>query len=340
MPLRVASLGYVGFGNLGDEAVLAGIRVALRNRAVFRDCEWTVLTADPASTTRLHTGVRTASRRSWRESADALRGTDLFILGGGSLFQDATSVRSVLWYALMAWIARRRSKRVLWWGHGIGPLETPVARRIVAAGAARADAVTVRDSDSARLLKDCGFPGSVELVADPAFLLEQTCGPSHREGTVVALRKWRGAVPSVALKPLPGPVVGLPMHVPDDRGMLPGVSDIDWSAETEPWQTVMGTLARSEAVVAMRLHAQILACVCSTPFVPLSYDPKVDALARRTGQDDLLIPIDKFTPELLRERVEVLRAEWSRRSDMVGDAATQLRTEASLPADRAAQWWT
>lgn len=339
MPLKVASLGYVGFGNLGDEAVLAGMRAAMLGRPAFRDCDWTVLTADVEATNRLHSEVRTASRWRWRDAADALRGTDLFLLGGGSLFQDATSVRSVLWYAAMAWMARRRSKRVLWWGQGIGPLRSTAARRIVAASAARADAVTVRDSDSARFLKDCGFRGSVELVADPAFLLEYPREHSNRKGTVVALRHWKGAVPAIVPELLPGPVVGLPMHLPDDNGLLQGVEEINWSRETEPWQPVMGSLARAEVVVAMRLHAQILASVCATPFVALSYDPKVDALARRMGQDDLLIPIASFTPELLRERLDVLMAERQRRSEMLAQRASQLRLEASVPAERAAQWW-
>lgn len=340
MPLKVASLGYVGFGNLGDEAVLAGVRSALAGQAPFRDAQWTVLSADPGSTRRLHPEVVPVSRWSWRESAAALRGTDLFILGGGSLFQDATSVRSVLWYAAMAWIARRRSKRVLWWGQGIGPLGSSVSRKVVAASASRADALTVRDSESARLLKDCGFSGSIELVADPAFLLTPPTPRRDRRGTLAALRRWRGMVPEIPMTSLPGPALGLPMHVPVDEKLVPGLPDLDWSGSDKPWSEVLKRLGSAELVIAGRLHAAILATVCATPFLALSYDPKVDALARRTRQEDMLVPIESCEPDVLRERMELLRSQWASRSKTLADVASEMREQARKPANMAAQWWS
>ena len=346
--VRVAALGYYGFGNLGDEAVLAGIRVALGPTGDFL-----VLSNNPNQTARLHPGTRAVNRWQWREVAAALRGVDLFILGGGSLLQDATSVQSVVWYGLMALLARRRARRVLWWGQGIGPLVSPVSRRVVRLIANGADALTVRDTDSAQLLKEIGARGSIQVVADPAFALDppQTSLPTGEPSTLLALRRWRddrmGAVfkENAGLIQTAGGLQGLPMHLPDDadymRG-LPGGESLkmrDWQAEGLSPTGVLGEVARARLVVAMRLHALIFAARCATPFVALRYDPKVSALATAAGQADALLDIDTLRAGDLTDAI--MRVEASvggRRAHLQAWAAGE-RERALVPAEVAAQWF-
>ena len=337
-PVRVAALGYYGFSNLGDEAVLAGVRAALAAEPTFAGADLLVLSNAPAETLRLHPGVRAADRWRWREAASALRGTDLFLFGGGSLLQDATSARSVLWYALMASMARRRSKRVLWWGQGVGPLNADVSRRAVGWLANRADAITVRDEKSAALLKDVGARGSIQVVADPAFALEPSRNEAAASGTLVALRPWkddrvgdalsRAALASGAIWP-GDDALGVPMHLPDDADyisrVLPGLPLLDWKGEGRTVADVLGGFGGARMVVAMRLHALIFAARCAVPFVALSYDPKVDALARAAGQEDALLPVANISSaaEIMSVIERVRDTEGERREALRGFAEVQ-----------------
>ena len=349
---RVAALGYYGFGNLGDEAVLAGIRATLAE--TLGETQFLVLSADPEGTQRLHPGVQTVNRWQWRAAAAALRGTDLFVFGGGSLLQDATSARSVLWYALMALLARRLSRRVLWWGQGIGPLRAAHSRRLVRWIANQADALTVRDAASVNLLKAVGARGSIEEVGDPAFALEPSREAAPTNDTaysVLALRSWpgsdaalRAAVTSdtLCLDFAGARWVGVPMHVPDDRRYLDtlfptgGIEIADWRERSETTMDVLARVAGARLVVAMRLHALIFAARCAVPFVALSYDPKVDALARAAGQEDALLSVETVTAETLRQAVDTVLGTRQARVERLERFAREQMRRARRPAEIAA----
>ena len=90
---KILISGFYGFGNGGDEAVLSGIIKAL-GAASLKDI--TVLSSDPGYTESLHK-VKAAPRSS-AKTLKAIRDCDIFISGGGSLFQNATSNRSLYYY--------------------------------------------------------------------------------------------------------------------------------------------------------------------------------------------------------------------------------------------------
>lgn len=335
--MKIATLGYYGFGNLGDEAVLAGIRTALGRERVFTGAELLVLTNDPAATVALQGTVTTANRWRWKETLGALRGTDLFIFGGGSLLQDTTSTRSVLWYCLLALFARRRSRRVLWWGQGIGPLKSPLSRRLVGLIGNQADAITVRDEKSAALLKEIGVQRSIEVVADPAFALDPQPAAAA-VGTLVALRSWPGVSPEALVRGIPS-AQGLPMHLPEDLAVHGKLPLFHWQKEQASLSEVLGRFAVAEATVAMRLHALIFSARCATPFVALSYDPKVDALAQAAGQEDVLLSALTATPEQVHDAWERVRQSAADRRAQLHAFALRQAQRAQRPAELARTWW-
>ena len=121
--MRALVSGYYGFGNAGDEAMLAGLVEGFRAHARGG--------ADGAlrrsGGTHAEHGVA-AIPRGFSSARAALRKTDLFISGGGGLIQDATSWRSPLYYLGLMRMARRAGVPVACLGQSVGPLTRVGAR--------------------------------------------------------------------------------------------------------------------------------------------------------------------------------------------------------------------
>ncbi len=151
---KIAVSGYYGCGNSGDEAVLAGIRDGFRRRAGDR-VVLTALSQRPADSRALH-GIDAADRMDIRTLRATIGRSDLLISGGGSLLQDTTSFKSLLYYLFVMRIAASCRVPVMLYAQGIGPLRRGISRKLVRMTVNRAAYITVRDEGSAELLRSIG----------------------------------------------------------------------------------------------------------------------------------------------------------------------------------------
>lgn len=165
-PLRVVVSGYYGFGNLGDEAVLRAMLDALQKQWAQRQkqrpggcggaLQVVVLSNDAAQTKRLY-GVEAVNRWQVKEVYRVLRDADLLVSGGGSLLQDVTGIKSLLYYLGVVWLALKLKKPVVFYAQGIGPVRTLSGQFLVRKIASRARLIIVRDEQSAKDLAGMGI---------------------------------------------------------------------------------------------------------------------------------------------------------------------------------------
>lgn len=334
---QVVVSGYYGCGNAGDEAVLAGIKTAFARQA-GDTVQLQVLSQNPQATTRLH-NLPAVDRMNLTSVRATLRASDLLLSGGGSLLQDTTSVRSLLYYLWIARMALHLGKPVMFYAQGMGPFHRSISRVLVRLVANRAAAITVRDEPSRQLLLAIGVTNpNLEVTADPAFALDpapvaavdalcQTENiPRDRPLVGVALRPWGNTVvtPLIDYAPLLSAlerqtrahVVLLPMHSGEDVTFAQKVARETSMPERFPVVTsvyppevILGLIGRMEAVVAMRLHALIFAARMAVPPFALAYDPKVTHLMNGLGLAKSLESWRGFSPEDVSARVAGLIAD-------------------------------
>lgn len=297
MARRLLLAGYIGAGNLGDDAVALGLIHGLRSLPY----EFAVLSGNPEETFRLY-GVRAFPRREDKYIKEAIDDCDALVFPGGSIFQDVTSVGSALYYEKLVSTAKKAGKKVLLLGQGVGPLHNFLAKRAAIKAFNAADAVTVRDPGALQVLKDLGFTKPARVTADSAFLLPVPATGLEQDGFNVGNMKSVGIAPR-AVKEKGRDIGGLfgefcrlmyqagfvpVLIVMDKFEDTPLVDEIskkqggkvpDLRKLTTPMQ-IQQRIGRMDSVVAMRLHAGILAATMNVPSLMVSYDPKVTSYAR------------------------------------------------------------
>ena len=299
---RIVISGYYGFGNTGDEAVLSGIVETFKQ--VGLSAEFTVISSDPQRTMREHRDVRAIPRSNILGHFRALKSSDLYISGGGSLFQDATSARSPYYYLVGLHLARIARCRTMIYAQGIGPLIRPSIRKAVAKAFNRVDMLTVRDTGSEKLLKEIGVTRDIHVCADPAFLVEpdfqttdmiiEKAGLSGERLIGISLRPWPASMDWInkaariiqdLCSEVGAKAVFIPMQEPADSQIGNGQA-LGHGADPA---VAKGLLARCEMVVGMRLHSLIFAVGAGVPCVPIAYDPKVSSFARDAGLGESIV---------------------------------------------------
>jgi len=349
MSQRVLFSGYYGLGNAGDEAVLAASVGMFRARRP--ELSLTVLSGSPAQT-RERLNVQAIPRMQPGAVFGQLGRTDLFLSGGGSLLQDATSLKSLLYYLLLLRMAQQRRIKTMVFAQGIGPLHRPAAQRLTAKVLSRVDAITVRDSDSADLLRRIGVSGpEIEVTADPVFAL--TPRVTDRVSSVaptppafaVALRPWPGVEQILdplaeALGRFEGEVAlqAWPLFLEQDlpiceqlAARVPTMTVMRQSLDPAEWMALAGW---TDAVVAMRLHGLIFAAARAVPIFGISYDPKVEALANRL-RAPVVGTATSVDAAALRQGLEGIREEEDTRRRDREARAEHLRQAAERNVERA-----
>ena len=98
--------GYIGFDNFGDEAIAGVLINNLKKSGAERI---TALSANPSKTSRLY-GVES---RHMLKFLKPIIFSDVLISGGGSLLQDITSLKSLIYYLVVIMTALLFGKKVI-----------------------------------------------------------------------------------------------------------------------------------------------------------------------------------------------------------------------------------
>lgn len=313
--------GYYGFGNSGDDALLLSIITELKKSLSSEDI--TVLSSNPAETERIY-GVRAASRVNLFSIIRALGRCRLFISGGGTLIQDGTSTKSLLYYLWLIKLALMMGKKVMLYANGIGPVNKPSNRVKCTKILNKVHGITVRDKRSFEELARMQITEpEIRLAADPVFLLEPRGDVSDiinsidNEFFCISVRKAKNMSPHFAkdvaaaadriCEKYSKTALFLPLQKSDSilcseiSALMQNKSGVV-NRKLTPGE-IMLLAEKSCMCVGMRLHMLIYAAAVAAPLVAIVYDPKVSGFMEY-AQQNLSVDLENMTEDKLYELMD------------------------------------
>ncbi|MGV8146115.1 MAG: polysaccharide pyruvyl transferase CsaB [Alkaliphilus sp.] len=295
--MKILIFGYYGFQNLGDEAILQAIIEQLKSLSV--ENKITVLTYK-AEDTKKSFDVNTVSRNDFRGLIKTIKEVDVVISGGGSILQDVTSSRSLMYYLTIILMSKIFSKKVMFYANGFGPINKGLNRIIAAYIINKVDVITVRDYKSKELMQAMGVKNNIIVTADATFslkLLEERergqlwdeIGIDNTRKTIgISVRKWKKlkdykkiiAKMGDYLSKLNYQIVFIPMQHPNDVEISKEIATMmeSKSVVLEKKYTaneLISIIENLEMLIGMRLHSLIFAAIAGVPMVGVEYDPKI-----------------------------------------------------------------
>lgn len=324
---KILISGYYGFNNIGDESILQAVVHNLREK--IPGVEITVLSQHPESTAEKHQ-VISVDRKSFFGVVKAIKTSDLVISGGGSLLQDVTSKKSIIYYLMIMWISKFLRKDFFIYSQGIGPITSSCNRKLTARTLKRASGIVVRDQASKELLVEIGLaPTDIVITADPVLGIEPVpleLGQEilRKEGFTrdntknligFAIKENRLDSQFVAeleesIRQLTeegkAQVVLIPFHYKEDLAVIEElqrrlegrVFAVKSKYLTNEMMSIIGNM---DVLVGVRLHSLIHAAIMGVSMIGISYDPKINAFLNSIGLKALSTTIDFRSNYFLEE---------------------------------------
>jgi polysaccharide pyruvyl transferase WcaK-like protein len=302
---RVAYLGWVGHGNLGDEAIHEALR------AQFEHCRLALLPGRRA--------VACLDRVTSRPLVGGV------VLGGGTLIGWRGYRRRLteIFSRYDGIAAATFGTGVLDPGFDYGPdaprLEEELREWVGILSRFRR--ITVRGPRSARILSERGVPA--EVVGDPALLLaDPVPATSFTSGLIglnlgLAKAAW-GRDPAVYLNPLTAfwrRMIRRGWHIRlvsvnrTDRALSVEIAErigrgADVFENCTDVEALLDAIRPCHAFVGMKLHSVVFASSVYVPALMLEYDPKCRDFQALLGREEHTVRVDRLAVADLIERVE------------------------------------
>ena len=352
--MKIGIVGNYGNDNNGDEAILLSLVKQVTATFGIESNQLTIFSNNPQQTS-VRYGVnsyplyyRKGSApktffETYRQNRPIVKKLDLLIIGGGGILMDLYRTEAPL-YGSYAMMAKQSKTPYIVYGCGAGPLETNLGKWFIRNMCKYAQSVSVRDPESAALLKSIGVTKRVDVIGDPAFSLRDghadakssspkkigvTAVPYYNaaywpEGNEGLYENYVTGMAKNLDKLAEGNDVDITFFAtkfPQDANVTKDIQQLmKHSAKTSIMDEnllpsdILEVTGQQDIVIGTRLHSLILATCTETPIMAISYHHKVNDFMSLADLNDFSFPIEELhdNDTYFVEAFHSMNEDWSK----------------------------
>lgn len=322
--------GYYGFNNTGDEAMIETFSIALAKK----NYKLIVLSSNPEKTKEMY-NVEAYDRYNLIEIIKAIKEADILVSGGGTLFQDITSKKSIWYYLGIVKLAQLMGKKVCVAYQGMGPINTKLYRIMTknTLNKKSVKLVAMRDKQAYEYAKDIGVKeDKMMLSSDMIFMAKppakERCEKiirdnvhNYEEGEVLigfSIREWKdkdrtdlfAEIADKLVEKYNARIVFFPFHKPKDAEISKIVSHKmkhEDKAVLMPNRylpsEILGAMGYMNVNIGVRLHALVFSALMNIPTIGISYEPKIDGFLEMMNMTSVCT-YENISVEKILEKVD------------------------------------
>lgn len=290
MAKRFVLSGYFGFKNFGDEEILSVLVNKLQNdRNTI-----SIISSDTEYTKSKFRHVNSFYTFDILNILCLIRKSDVLVSGGGSLLQDVTSFKSLVYYLFIIFIALCFRKKVIIFAQGIGPINNILGRFLTKSILKHCFYISVRDNKSQELLSNWGI--KADLLCDPIFCIKMPILEKTKT-VAIQLRNFRSMneefINKLATKVCENfsdyEIEILPFQNSIDlevcKNFEKAIKFLNANMKVTLFDNldnkeIINRLAKSQYLIGMRFHSIIAGLLAKCKVLSINYDIKVEKISK------------------------------------------------------------
>lgn len=349
--MKIGIVGNYGNDNNGDEAILLSIITQVQSTFDVPGDAITVFSNNPKQTAQRYqvmsaplyyrkgSAVKTFGA-TFMKNKKIVKTFDLLIIGGGGILMDLYKTEAPL-YGSYAIMAKTSGVPYVIYGCGAGPLNSELGKWFIRYMGKHAQSISVRDPESAELLRATGVKKPVEVMGDPAFSLKRERPPLSDKPVKIGVTAvpyyhagyWPETKEEIYQQYIEGMARNLdvlaakqPVEItffatkfPQDADVTKDIKSLMKEADKATIidhnllpKDLLEVTAKQDIVIGTRLHSLILATCTSTPIIAVCYHHKVTDFMKLAELSDVAIPIGELheSDDHLANAFDSLAADW------------------------------